>query len=365
MSAVGKQQASEQIMLSKSTNVIYIFMTLLISLLISLFFSYVSILISRSVNLIDEPGSEPHKQHRRPVPIAGGVALFATLIISGLFSGTFQNQDVRAAFIAAIPLFIFGLWDDFKNISPVLKLTGQLIAGVVLISQGIYIKIFESPEFFFHGSGGVFLLMNWLVTILWVVGITNAFNFVDSMDGLAIGLGSTAASFFLLVTMDSGQVLLSQFCAMVLGAGIGLYFFNAPPAALFLGDSGSQMLGFLLAVVGISYAPIGVNQASSWFVPILLLSVPIFDAALVIISRLKRHKPIYQAALDHTYHRLLRYGLESNRAVLLMHVISLTLSCFAFVSLAQPPLISNVIFMLIMISGGLTLLLLDQRTDWL
>jgi UDP-GlcNAc:undecaprenyl-phosphate GlcNAc-1-phosphate transferase len=352
-------------MLSKSTNIIYIFLTLLISLLISLFLSYISILISRRVNLIDEPGSEPHKQHGQPVPIAGGVALFATLILSGFMSGSFQNHDVRSAFIAAIPLFLFGLWDDFKNIPPLLKLTGQLIAAVILISEGVYIRIFESPEFFLHGSGGIFLLLNWLMTIFWVVGITNAFNFVDSMDGLAIGLGSTAASFFLLVTLDSGQVLLSQFCAMILGAGIGIYFFNAPPAVLFLGDSGSQMLGFLLAVIGISYAPIGVNQSSSWFVPILLLGVPIFDAALVIISRLRRHKPIYQANLDHTYHRLLRYGLASNRAVLLMHVISLTLSCFAFVSLAQPPAISNLIFLLILISGGLALLLLDQHTEWL
>ena len=152
---------------------------------------------------------------------------------------------------------------------------------------------------------------------------------------------------------------------MILGAGIGLYFFNSPPAVLFLGDSGSQMLGFLLAVIGISYAPINVNQSSSWVVPILLLSVPIFDAALVVVSRLRRRKPIYLAALDHTYHRLSHIGIESNRAVLLMHIVSLVLSSFAFVSLAQPPVVSNLIFLLIFVGGGLALLLLDQHTDWL
>lgn len=352
-------------MLSKTTYIIDIFLIVLVSLLISLFISYISIRISRRVNLIDRPGSEPHKLHKHPVPMAGGVALFMTLVLSGLLSKTFQDQEIRGVLIAAIPLFIFGLWDDFKSISPILKLTGQIIAAILLITQGVSIGFFESPEFFFHGSGGIFTLLNWGITIFWIVGITNAFNFVDSMDGLAIGLGSTAACFFLLVTLNSGQVLLSQFCAMILGAGIGIYYFNSPPAALFLGDSGSQLLGFLLAAVGISYSPIDANQASSWFLPILLLSVPIFDATLVIFSRVRRQKPVYQAGLDHTYHRLVHYGLASNRVVLLMHIIALALCALAFVCLAQPPIIANFIFFLILVSAGLALLLLDQNTDWL
>jgi UDP-GlcNAc:undecaprenyl-phosphate GlcNAc-1-phosphate transferase len=351
-------------MLSNTTSIIYIFETLLAALLTSLLSSWLSINAARRIHLIDLPGSAPHKQHGQPVPLAGGIALFVTVLVGGWIIGTFDNPLIRAAFVAAIPIFIFGLWDDFRNIPPTVKLIGQVLAAVVLISQGIYIQIFESPEFFFHGTGGIYLYLDWLATILWVVGITNAFNFVDSMDGLAVGLGGMAASFFMLVTLDAGQTMLSQHSAILIGACIGLYFFNAPPALLFLGDSGAQMLGFLLAVLGISYAPAGVNQSSSWFVPIMLLSVPIFDAGLVVFSRLRRRKPIYEAALDHTYHRLLRLGLPSNRAVLLMHVGSLVLGCLAFASLIQPPFIANLIFAIVLFLGGMTLLVLDRRDHW-
>jgi UDP-GlcNAc:undecaprenyl-phosphate GlcNAc-1-phosphate transferase len=351
-------------MLSSTTNIIFIFENLLIALMISILAAWIAIWFSRRIHLLDLPGSAPHKLHDQPVPLAGGIALFFTLLVSGFLMGTSQSPDLFPAFIAAIPIFIFGLFDDFKNISPFVKLIGQVMAAVILIYEGIYIQVFESPEFFFYGTGQFYRFLDWLVTILWVVGITNAFNFVDSMDGLAVGLSTMAASFFMLVTLDSGQMFLSQHSAMLIGACIGLYFFNAPPALLFLGDSGAQLLGFLLAVLGISYAPLGANQSSSWFVPIMLLSVPIFDASLVVFSRLRRGKPIYQAALDHTYHRLLKLGVPSNRAVLMMQVTSLILGCLAFISLTQPPFIANLVFVFVLIAGGLSMLLLDRRSYW-
>jgi UDP-GlcNAc:undecaprenyl-phosphate/decaprenyl-phosphate GlcNAc-1-phosphate transferase len=351
-------------MLANTTNFIYIFETMLAALLVSLLASWFSIQMARRTKLIDQPGSAPHKQHAHPVPLAGGIALFSTMLIVGWFIHTLDVPAIRAAMIACVPIFIFGLWDDFKNISPIVKLSGQIAAAIILINQGIYIQIFESPEFFFYGVGGIYLYLDWFVTIFWVVGITNAFNFVDSMDGLAVGLAGMAAGFFMLVTLDSGQFMLANHAAILIGACIGIFFFNSPPAILFLGDSGAQLLGFLLAVLGISYAPIGVNQSSSWLVPIMLLGVPIFDTVLVVISRLRRAKPIYAAALDHTYHRLLRMGLPSNRAVLVMQVTSLMLGCLAFVCLVQPPFIANFIFTILLIAGCAALVGLDRRSDW-
>jgi UDP-GlcNAc:undecaprenyl-phosphate GlcNAc-1-phosphate transferase len=350
-------------MLPNTSNIVFIFETLLSALIFALVASWLSIQIARRIQLIDRPGSAPHKQHGQPVPMAGGIALFATMLAGAWLLGATRDPLIRAALIAVIPVFIFGLWDDYKNISPIAKLSGQVIAALLLISQGIYIQIFESPEFFLHGTGGIFLYLDWFLTVVWVVGITNAFNFVDSMDGLAVGLGGMAASFFMLVTLDSGQMALSQHSAMLIGACIGLYFFNSPPALLFLGDSGAQTLGFLLAVLGISYDPLNMNQSSSWFVPIMLLSVPIFDSALVILSRLRHGRPIYAAALDHTYHRLLRLGFSSNRAVQVMHVSSLLLACLAFISLIQPPFIANLIFAIVLFTGGITLAFLDQRAN--
>jgi UDP-GlcNAc:undecaprenyl-phosphate GlcNAc-1-phosphate transferase len=184
------------------------------------------------------------------------------------------------------------------------------------------------------------------------------------MDGLALGLAGMATAFFTLVMIDAGQPILSQQSALLLGACIGLYIFNSRPARLFLGDSGAQTLGFFLAVLAIAYLPQGAYQSSSWVVPILLLGVPIFDAALVVISRLRRGKPIYSASRDHTYHRLVALGWNSNKAVLIMHIASLLLGCLAFVVLTRPPLIANGIFLTVLIVGGLSLVYLDNPKRW-
>jgi UDP-GlcNAc:undecaprenyl-phosphate GlcNAc-1-phosphate transferase len=344
--------------------IILVFQTLLAALLISLVMALFSTWFAGRIHLIDHPGSAPHKMHLKPVPLAGGIALLATLLIGEYFFGNFANKLIRASFIAALPVFVFGIWDDFKNLSPIVKLVGQILAALFLIRAGVYIQIFESPQFFFHGPGKFYLYLDWLLTILWVVGITNAFNFVDSMDGLLVGLGGTAAGFFMLVTLDSQQLQLTQHSALIVGACIGLYFFNSSPAMLFLGDSGAQTLGVLLAVLAIGYDPRGANQSSSWFVPIMLLIVPIFDACLVIVSRLRHGRPVYTAGLDHTYHRLIRLGLAPNRAVLVMQVTALALNFLAFMCLNQPPLVANIVFAIVLGVGGVMLILLDRQANW-
>lgn len=342
----------------------FMFEAILFSSILVAGLAWISIRLSRRIGLVDLPASEPHKLHITPTPLAGGLALFGGLLISAWIFGTFRVPSVVATFTAGSLVFLFGLWDDFKGISPLMKIIGQTLAVILLIRAGVSIKVFESPEFFLGGSDPIHLYLDWLFTFLWVVGITNAFNFVDSMDGLAVGLGGMAAAFFMLVTMDAGQQLLSTHSALILGACIGLYLFNSPPAHLFIGDSGAQTLGFILAVLAIAYQPQGANQSSSWVVPILLLGVPIFDMVLVVVSRLRRRKPIYAAARDHTFHRLLALGWTSNRVVLAMQVASLLLGCLAFVVLTRPPILANSIFVAVLLTGALTLAYLDSRVRW-
>lgn len=337
---------------------------LLASLAVVLILGWLSIRLAWRVKLVDQPGSAPHKLHHQATPLAGGVALLITLLLCEWFLGTPNDPSVRAAFWAVIPVFLFGLWDDYKGLPPLVKLLGQVIAAVILIACGVYIRIFESPEFFFSGSGLFYRYLDWLLTILWVVGITNAFNFVDSMDGLAVGLGGMAAAFFILLTLDAEQTLLAQHSALIVGVCMGLYFYNAPPALLFLGDSGAQSLGLFLATLAIAYRPQGAFQTSSWLVPVILLAVPIFDSVLVIFSRLRRRRPIYSAARDHTYHRLLFMMESPNRAVLTMQMSAFALNCLAFLGLNQPPLEANVIFLLVLLLGIVALLYLDRRKFW-
>jgi UDP-GlcNAc:undecaprenyl-phosphate GlcNAc-1-phosphate transferase len=346
------------------TSVSFVFESLLVSIIFTTLLAWGSIRLSRQIGLVDVPNSAPHKQHRRITPLAGGLALYLSLLMTAWWSDILLNPGVAAIYVAALPVFLFGLWDDLRGISPLMKLLGQSLAVVILIASGISIKVFESPEFFMGGPGQIYVYLDWLLTYVWVVGITNSFNFVDSMDGLALGLAGMATAFFTLVMIDAGQPILSQQSALLLGACIGLYIFNSRPARLFLGDSGAQTLGFFLAVLAIAYLPQGAYQSSSWVVPILLLGVPIFDAALVVISRLRRGKPIYSASRDHTYHRLVALGWNSNKAVLIMHIASLLLGCLAFVVLTRPPLIANGIFLTVLIVGGLSLVYLDNPKRW-
>jgi UDP-GlcNAc:undecaprenyl-phosphate GlcNAc-1-phosphate transferase len=342
----------------------FIFESILLSCSLAAGFALFSIRVTKRLGLLDIPHSAPHKLHNIPMPLAGGIALFSALTISEWILGDFNDPDIVATFVAGLLILLVGLWDDFKEINPLIKIVGQFLAATVLIKLGIAIHIFESPEFFLGGSGTWNVYLDWILTVLWVVGITNAFNFVDSMDGLAVGLGGMAAAFFMLVTLASGQLALSQHSALLLGACFGLYFFNSPPAQLFLGDSGSQVLGFILASLAIAYRPQGASQSSSWFVPIMLLGVPIFDTVLVVFSRLRRGRTLYAASRDHTYHRLLALGLSSNRAVLLMQVVALMLGCIAFVVLIHPPIIANGIFAVSVFLGLTAIIALDNRKLW-
>ena len=342
----------------------FIFEAILLSALLAAVVAWFSIRLALRVGLLDVPDSAPHKKHTEPTPLAGGMAFFAALLISAWVSSTIADPAVRATLLAGLIVFLFGLWDDFRGISPLLKFIGQTAAVILLIVLGVRIQVFESPEFFFSGDGPFYVSLDILLTWLWVVGITNAFNFVDSTDGLAVGLTGVAAAFFMLVTLESGQLELSYQSAIILGVCIGLFYFNSPPAQLFLGDSGAQSMGFILAALAIAYQPQGANQSSSWVVPVLLLAVPIFDMALVVFSRLRRRRPVYTAARDHTYHRLLALGMNTNRAGVFMQTLTLLLGCLAFVLLTRPPLVANTVFIGVILLGVLAVLYLDNHKRW-
>lgn len=309
--------------------------------------------LARKLSLVDIPGSAPHKLHNSPMPIAGGLLLFVTIGIMGTVEGIAASVPIRSILLAAAVVFLFGLLDDFRDLHPLWKLAGQVLATSLLIQLGVHVRLFPHDW------------INYTLTVLWVVGVTNAYNFVDSQDGLASGLAILAAAFFMLVTIDSQQENLSLFSTILLGACLGSFFYNASPAHTFLGDSGSQLLGFVLAALGIAYNPLGFSRLASWYVPILLVGVPIFDTALVVISRLRRGKPVYRAARDHTYHRLVAFGMAPTRAVLTMHSSSLLLGCLAFIALDLPPLAANAIFGLVLGLGTIAFILLDDRKRWL
>ncbi len=339
----------------------YLFVNILVGLALALGMGWLAIRLARRVGPMDVPGVLPHKQHETPTPLAGGIALVASVVLGGLVVGAPAMSALWRILLPGLIVFAFGLWDDYKRLPPWLKLLGQALAGVLLIWLGVYVQILQPGFLGLHGA--VLTWGNWFITLFWLIGITNAMNLIDSMDGIVIGTSGIALAFMILVGLLGSQEPLLHLMSLLLGICLGLYFYNTTPARLFLGDSGAQTFGFWLAAIAILFTPGQRPLASSWFVPILILGLPIFDTTLVTFSRLLRRMPIYKAGRDHTYHRLVALGLDAKRAVMVMHMQTIVLGCLAFIALGQSPLTANLIFLAVCLAGGGLILWLGIRNE--
>ncbi len=333
-----------------------IFQALSLGLIVSVVAGLLAIWLARRWNLMDVPGSEPHKQHSQPIPIAGGIALLLTLLVGWLLNP--GGAGALARFILpSLVVFGIGLADDFRPVRFWIKLLAEGCAAVLLIVLGGQVQAVQSslnnlPLPLAQG-------LDVIITILWLVGIANAYNFVDSMDGLATGVSVIVTIFFAFASLFAGQTLLAHLMSYLVGACLGLYLLNSAPAKMFLGNSGALFMGFLLAETALLYNPRIFPQLSSWYVPIMVLGLPLFDMVLVVTSRLRRGMPVYKADLGHTYHRLVAHGLDPGRAVLTMQLASIILGCLAFISIDQTPYVANAIFIGVCITGLGLLLYLD------
>jgi UDP-GlcNAc:undecaprenyl-phosphate GlcNAc-1-phosphate transferase len=278
------------------------------------------------LGMVDHPAER--KDHKHPTPLLGGLAIYVAVIAAVLLLPNRKELVELAGILVGGSLISFcGLWDDRWGLNPYLKLAVQLVATALLIASGVQVQL------------PVPLWANLLLTALWVVGITNGFNLLDNMDGLAGGVGVVAAAYFLLMAAMNGQYLVGSLAAGLLGACLGFLLFNFNPARVFMGDSGSLFLGFMMAVVGIKLRfPANTNWVT-WMVPILVLGVPIFDTTLVVVSRLRRGKnPLTTPGKDHLSHRLLLLGWTRRETALLHYLAGSTLGGLSlFVSLASPP----------------------------
>ena len=331
------------------------------SIVISTILSWVSLFIAPKINLMDDPRSADHKKHKNKIPITGGIVLFITVFIISIFTDLWNNPNIWAILVSSLIIFFLGLLDDYFHLKPLQKLFGQFFGASVLIFYGVQINIFNSPEFL---NSSDTMINNWLntgFTLFWVLALANAFNFIDSIDGIVVGLSGVSTLFFFIISLTTGQEELFLFCSVLLGICIGLYFFNSHPAKLFLGDSGAQTLGFILASIAIIYNPLRGGQSSTWFVPILIFYMPLFDLILVVLSRFKRNKKIYKASRDHTYHRLSAKGVSIHHSVLIIHGVSLAMSMIGYLCLNLSTLNANLIFISSILIGIVAFIKLDKN----
>ncbi len=259
---------------------------------------------------VDRPAAR--KMHTVPTPLLGGVAIYVAFVSALLFFGDrFYIRQVVSIFVGATAVSLMGLWDDRRSLPVGLKFLGQWLAAGLLVLTGIQVHLFHTP---------------WIdvpLTLLWVVGITNALNLLDNMDGLAGGIAAIAAAHFTLLATMSGQYLVGALAAALFGACLGFLIYNFNPARIFMGDSGSLFLGFLLATLGIKLRFPDNVYIVTWMVPVLVLGVPLFDTTLVFLSRLRRGlNPLTTPGKDHVSHRLVQRGLSPREAVLLLYLVA-------------------------------------------
>jgi UDP-GlcNAc:undecaprenyl-phosphate/decaprenyl-phosphate GlcNAc-1-phosphate transferase len=276
--------------------------------------------VARVLGVVDEPG-EARRMHLRAVPRLGGLAIFLGIFIPGLafldLSGAYRGILLGAAVATAV-----GMADDFRGLPWALKLAGQGVAAGIAIHFDVYIDRFSFPIL------GVHELPYWfsvIVTVLWIVGMMNVINLLDGMDGLAAGISAIAGATFAILALDLGRPEAAVLSAIVAGACLGFLRHNFYPARIFMGDSGSHLLGFILATVAIQ-GSLKTAATVALIFPLIVLAVPLLDTSFVIAKRLKYGRPLTEPTPWHLYHRFRNIGFTQRRAAIYFYVWGLVLA---------------------------------------
>lgn len=285
--------------------------------------------LARRINALDHP--DVRKIHSSPVPYLGGVAIIAgfCLVIAGgtvLTAPQILMKEMLPIVAGGLALGAVGLADDLWGLPATPRILLEILVAGVVAWLGVRVSIFQSDG------------INIALTVFWMVGITNAFNLLDNMDGLSSGVGAIAALAFFLPAAINGQYLVASLAVALAGCSIGFLWHNFTPAKIFMGDAGALFLGFLLAILGMKIKFPQNDLAATVWVPVLILGVAIFDTCLVVIARLKRGVPVFKAAKDHTSHRLANLGLSIRTSVLVLYLASACMGFIAFVVSLSPPL---------------------------
>lgn len=286
--------------------------------------------VALRLGVLDLPA--PRKLHADPVPYLGGLAIVAGFLAAvGLtaLSGELGPYLGQLSVVLAGGLVVasLGLWDDVRVSRAWVRLGVETAVAVGLYLSGVRVTLLRSSP------------ADVVLTIGWIVGITNALNLMDNMDGLSAGVSAIAAGAFFLLASLSGQYLVASLAAAICGGALGFLWYNRPPARIFMGDTGSLFLGFLLAVLGVKLR-FADSQRFSFLVPLAVLAIPCLDTLLVTVSRLRRGVSPMTAGRDHVSHRLVRLGIPSRATVGLIYVASISCGWLGLVIARSRPAIA-------------------------
>lgn len=309
-----------------------ILLILVVSFIMSFIATPIVKFLAERFKVLDVPNDD-RRMHKKPMPLMGGLAMFYGFIISiAVFVP--MTRSLAGLFIGATIIVVLGIIDDKKNLHPVPKLIFQIIAAIVAVYFGHSIKFFSNP---FGDSTIPFVLSSpWaeIISVCWIVGLTNAVNFIDGLDGLAAGVSSIASLSILFISIIMGNAAVTPIAAALVGCCVGFLPFNSNPAKIFMGDTGSTFLGYTLALVSMQglfkgYAVI------SFVLPILVLGLPLFDTLFAIVRRIANGQSPMKADHSHLHHRLIALGFNQKQAVAIMYSISSILGIGSIVMAAR------------------------------
>ncbi|AGB42342.1 UDP-N-acetylmuramyl pentapeptide phosphotransferase/UDP-N-acetylglucosamine-1-phosphate transferase [Halobacteroides halobius DSM 5150] len=314
---------------------------LLFVLLISLLGSYLLTPMAKRLAFILGAVDKPNKRrvNVKPIPNLGGLAIYAGVILGLLFLEV--NSQIKGIMVCSTLIVGLGLIDDLYELSALTKLLGQIIIVLILTLFGIKINFIRG---YYIG------ILSIPVTLIWMLGTINTINLIDGLDGLAGGITVISAVPLAIVAYYQGQMLTVLLTVVLIGATLGFLRYNFNPAQIFMGDTGSMFLGFMLGVIAITGALKSVTVLT-FVTSILALGIPIFDTLFAILRRKLSGKSIFKADKNHLHHQLLRMGLNQWQAVVIVYLISVFLGLIA-VGLNQANL-GEGIFLLVMASSFL------------
>lgn len=314
---------------------------LIISALTAAFVTPLVSRLARHVGMLDEIGDD-RRVHETPTPRLGGVAvylgftlaLFAVLgiALSNRFNFFHELGDIHeflGLLFGSVLILCVGLWDDIMGLRAKGKLLAQVVVALIAILYGFVIKDVHVP---FYGLIDVPPWLGYALTLLWYVGMMNAINFIDGLDGLLSGVTAISGMFMFAIALVHHQPVSALVMVALAGAALGFLPFNFNPAKIFLGDAGSLFIGFVFATVSVMGEGAKQAVAISILVPLIILALPVLDTAAAIIRRTRSGKRITDADRGHFHHQLIfRYGLNVRQAVLLIYAVCFVLGATAFV----------------------------------
>lgn len=323
---------------------------LLVALSISFLLTPVAKALAHKVGAVDIPKDE-RRMHSRPIARMGGLAIFFGFILSALLFVELSPQ-VRGMLLGATIIVVLGILDDIYALAALPKLFIQIVAALVAVCHGNVIQVLSNPNIF--SSSPYWVLGMWAipVSVIWIVAITNAVNLIDGLDGLAVGVATISAMTMLVIAMMVSDPVVATLLAALAGACLGFMPYNLNPAKIFMGDTGSTFLGFILATMSIQ-GLFKFYTIISFAVPFLMLGLPIFDTCFAIFRRLSKGQNPMSPDRSHVHHRLIDMGCNQKQAVAILYVISAILGLCAVVLTTSGELKAMVLLIALFIAAAI------------